>query len=91
MELRVCEDCNKGINNPNGVVSGETLYNWWSEVVKYRNIVQYLNQSISLYARSINFLFLWKYGNNYCEDITNTMLYVIGLDYIAIKITPFIL
>jgi hypothetical protein len=35
------EDCNKGINNLNGVFSGVTLYNWWSEVVKNRNIVQY--------------------------------------------------
>jgi hypothetical protein len=39
--LHVGEDCNKGINNPNGVFCGVTLYNWWSEVVSNRNIVQY--------------------------------------------------
>jgi hypothetical protein len=38
----VGEDCNKGINNPNGVFSGETLYNWCLEVVKDPNIVQYM-------------------------------------------------
>jgi hypothetical protein len=27
-------DCNKGITNPNGVFSGVTRYNWWSELVK---------------------------------------------------------
>jgi hypothetical protein len=34
MQLRVGEHCNKGINNLNGVFSGETLYNWCSEVIK---------------------------------------------------------
>jgi hypothetical protein len=34
-------DCNKGINNTNGVFSGVTRYNWWSEVVEDPNIVQY--------------------------------------------------
>jgi hypothetical protein len=28
-------DCNKGINNPNGVYIGVTRYNSWSEVIKY--------------------------------------------------------
>jgi hypothetical protein len=28
-------DCNKGINNLNGIFSGVTRYNWWSEVIKY--------------------------------------------------------
>jgi hypothetical protein len=41
MSLRVGEDCNKGINNLDSVVSGETLYNWCSEVIKYPNIVYY--------------------------------------------------
>jgi hypothetical protein len=35
------EDCNKGIINLKGVFSGVTRYNWWSEVVEDRNIVQY--------------------------------------------------
>jgi hypothetical protein len=35
-------DCNKGINNPNGVFSGVTLYNWCSELIKIPNIVQYI-------------------------------------------------
>jgi hypothetical protein len=34
-------DWNEPINNPNGVFSGVTRYNWWSELVKYPNIVQY--------------------------------------------------
>jgi hypothetical protein len=33
--LHVGEDYNKGINNLNGVFSGVTRYNWWSEVVEY--------------------------------------------------------
>jgi hypothetical protein len=36
-------DCNKGINNPNGVFSGVTRYNWCSELIKNRNIVQYVS------------------------------------------------
>jgi hypothetical protein len=32
----------KPINNPNGVFSGVIRYNWWSEVVKDPNIVQYV-------------------------------------------------
>jgi hypothetical protein len=35
-------DCNKEINNPNGVSIIDTLYNCWSEEVKYPNIVQYM-------------------------------------------------
>jgi hypothetical protein len=37
----VCEIVNKPINNLNGVFSGVTRYNWWSELVEYPNIVQY--------------------------------------------------
>jgi hypothetical protein len=32
--LHVGEDVIKGINNLKGVFSGETRYNWWSELVK---------------------------------------------------------
>jgi hypothetical protein len=35
------KNVNKPINNLNGIFSGVTRYNWWSEVVKYPNIVQY--------------------------------------------------
>jgi hypothetical protein len=35
-------DCNKGINNPNGVFSGVTRYNWWSERIKSPNILHYV-------------------------------------------------
>jgi hypothetical protein len=33
----------KPINNPNGVFNGVIRYNWWSEVVKDPNIVQYFS------------------------------------------------
>jgi hypothetical protein len=38
----VGEDCDKEINNLTDVFSGVTRYNWWSEVIKYPNTVQYI-------------------------------------------------
>jgi hypothetical protein len=38
----------KRINSPNGVSNIETRYHWWSEVVRYPNIVQYIGYNVQM-------------------------------------------
>jgi hypothetical protein len=69
-------DCNKGINNPNGVFSGETLYNWGPELVKYPDIVQYLSTSPkSVSIHNINCLHvqvqsIYRHANMLVSNVT---------------------